>query len=172
MPEVFFLVRGDRIERWSRVAKRREKSLWHQRITTSLPCRRRFPLIDIRSLLFSHLGKTGLAKIITHLTNSSPFKKRFFNRPIRFPGSNFDSREINGNVIGSARSKDLTPWARGLSPTSTTRSDAPRRWRTRRPLASRVLRLCHYVRSRNGRNYQYWPLSQCLSSFRFTVGGN
>ena len=53
-------------------------------------------------------GKTGLAKIIAHLTNSSPFKKRFFNRPIRFPGSNFDFGEINGNVIGSARSKDLT----------------------------------------------------------------
>ena len=70
----FFLVRGDRIERRSRVAKRREKNLWHQGITTSLPCRRQFPLIDIRSLLFSHLGKTGLAKIIAHLTNSSPFK--------------------------------------------------------------------------------------------------
>ena len=104
----FFLVSGDRIERRSRVAKRREKNLWHQRITTSLPCRRQFPLFDIRSLLFSHLGKTGLAKIIAHLTISSPFKKRFFNRPIRFPGSNFDSGEINGNVIGSARSKDLT----------------------------------------------------------------
>ena len=25
------------------------KNLWHQRITTSLPCRRQFPLIDIRS---------------------------------------------------------------------------------------------------------------------------
>ena len=53
-----------------------------------------------RPFLFSHLGKTGLAKIIAHLTNSSTFKKRFFNRPIRFPGSNFDSGEINGNVIG------------------------------------------------------------------------
>ena len=141
VPEVFFLVRGDRIERRSRVAKRRVKNLWHQRITTSLPCRRQSTLIDIRSLLFSHLGKTGLAKIIAHLTNSSPFKKRFFNRPIRFPESNFDSGEINGNVIGSARSKDFTAWARGLSPTSTTRSYAPRRWRTRRPLASRVCQL-------------------------------
>ena len=37
-------------------------------------------------------------------------------------------------MIGSARSKDLTV----SRPTSTTRSDAPRRWRTRRPLASRV----------------------------------
>ena len=82
--------------------------------------------------------KTGLAKIITHLTNSSPSKKRFSNRPIRFPGSNLDSGEITGNVNGSARSKDLTAWARGLSPTSTTRSDAPCRWRARRPLASRV----------------------------------
>ena len=30
------------------VAKRREKNLWHQPVTTSLPCRRQFPLIDIR----------------------------------------------------------------------------------------------------------------------------
>ena len=52
--------------------------------------------------------KTGLDKIVAHLTNNSLFKKRFFNRPIRFPGSNFDSGEINGNVIGSARSKDLS----------------------------------------------------------------
>ena len=44
----------------------------------------------------------------------------------------------NGNVIGSVRSKDLTAWARGLSPTSTTCSDVPCRWRARRPLASRV----------------------------------
>ena len=56
----------------------------------------------------SHLGKTSLAKIIAHLTNSSPFKKCLFNRPIRFPGSNFDSGEINGSVIGSARLKELT----------------------------------------------------------------
>ena len=62
--------------------------------------------------------KTGLNKIVAHLTNNSLFKKRFFNRPIRFTGSNFDSGEINGNVIGSARSKDLT---------------------ARRPLASRVM---------------------------------
>ena len=82
--------------------------------------------------------KTGLAKIVAHLTNSSPSKKRFSNRSIRFPGSNLDSGEITGNVIGSARSEDLTAWARGLSPTSTTRSDTPRRWRARRPLASRV----------------------------------
>ena len=40
-------------KRWRRVAKRREKNLWHQRITTSLPCRRQFPLIDIhRQSLF------------------------------------------------------------------------------------------------------------------------
>ena len=52
--------------------------------------------------------KTGLDKIVAHLTNNSLFKKRFCDRPIRFPGSNFDSGEINGNVIGSARSKDLT----------------------------------------------------------------
>ena len=82
--------------------------------------------------------KTGLVKTVANLTNSSPSKKRFSNRPIRFPGSNLDSGEITGNVIGSARSKDLTAWARGLSPTSTTSSDAPRRWRARRPLASRV----------------------------------
>ena len=82
--------------------------------------------------------KTGLDKIVAHLTNNSLFKKRFFNRPIRFPGSNFDSGEINGNVIGSARSKDVTAWARGLSPISTTYSDVPCRWRARRPLASRV----------------------------------
>ena len=59
---------------------------------------------------------------------------------MRFPGSNLDYGEINGNVIGSARSKDLTTWARGLSPTSTNRSEAPRRWRARRPLASRVVK--------------------------------
>ena len=82
--------------------------------------------------------ETGLAKIVAHLTNSSPSKKRFSNQPIRFPGSNLDSREITGNVIGSARSKDLTARGRGLSPKSTTRSEAPRRWRARRPLASRV----------------------------------
>ena len=75
--------------------------------------------------------KTGLAKIVAHLTNSSPSKKRFSNRPISFPGSNLDSGEITGNVIGSARSKDLTASARGLSPTSTTRSEAHRRWRAR-----------------------------------------
>ena len=54
------------------------------------------------------IDKTGLDKIVAHLTNNSLFKKRFFNRPIRFLGSNFDSGEINDNVIGSARSKDLT----------------------------------------------------------------
>ena len=52
--------------------------------------------------------KTGLAKIIALLTNSSPFKKSFPNGLIRFPGSNLDFGEINGNVIGSARLKDLT----------------------------------------------------------------
>ena len=46
----FFLVGGDRIKRQLRVAKRREKNLWYQRITTSLPCRHQFPLIDLRSL--------------------------------------------------------------------------------------------------------------------------
>ena len=30
-------------------AKPREKNFWHQQITTSLPRRRQFPLIDIRS---------------------------------------------------------------------------------------------------------------------------
>ena len=85
--------------------------------------------------------KTSFDKIVVHLTNSSLFKKRFFNRPIRFPGSNFDSGEINGNVIGSAGSKDLTACARGLSPISTTYSNVPCRWRARRPLASRVLTL-------------------------------
>ena len=82
--------------------------------------------------------KTGLDKIVAHLTNNSLFKKRFFNLPIRFPGSNFDSGEINGNVIGSARSKDLPARARGLSPISTTSSNVPCCWRARRPLASRV----------------------------------
>ena len=82
------------------------------------PCR-----LFFLNLAFLGKGKTGLAKIIAHLTNSNPFKKRFFNQPITFPGSNLDSGEIKGNVIGSACSKDLTAWARGLSPTSTTRSD-------------------------------------------------
>ena len=53
---------------------------------------------------------TGLTKILVHvllITNGSPFKKRFSNRPIKSPGSNFDSGYMNGNVIGSARSKDL-----------------------------------------------------------------
>ena len=83
-------------------------------------------IIHSSPFLFLYSRKPGLAKIITHLTNSSPFKKRFFNRSIRFPGSNFNSGETNGNVIGSERSKDLTAWARGLSLTSTTRSDALR----------------------------------------------
>ena len=40
-------------KRRRRVTKRREKNFWHQRITTSLPCRRQFPLIDIhRQSLF------------------------------------------------------------------------------------------------------------------------
>ena len=84
------------------------------------------------------LGKTGWAKIIAHLTNSNPLKKHFFNQPIRFPGSNLDSGEINSNVIGLACSKDLATSTRGLLLTSTTRFDAPRHWRARRPLASRV----------------------------------
>ena len=45
---------------------------------------------------FLRLVKTGLDKMIVH-------------RPIRFPGSNFDSGEIKGNMIGSVNSKDLTP---------------------------------------------------------------
>ena len=56
VPEVFFLVGGDRIERRSREGESRsgeKKNLWHQRITTSLPCRHQFPLIDIhRQSLF------------------------------------------------------------------------------------------------------------------------
>lgn len=54
------------------------------------------------------------------LINGSPSKKRFFNRPIKSLGSGFDSGHVNGNVIGSPSSKDLTAWARGLSSTSTT----------------------------------------------------
>ena len=98
-------------------------------------------MLRFASFLLRFYGKdckTGLTKIVAHLTNSNPCKKRFSNRPIRFPGSNLDSGEITGNAIGSARSKDLTAWARGLSPTNTTGSDAPHRWRARRPLASRV----------------------------------
>ena len=63
------------------------------------------PAVFFLNLAF--LGKTGLAKIMAHLTNSNPFKKRFFTQPIRFPGSNLDSGEIKGNVIGSALSKKL-----------------------------------------------------------------
>ena len=70
--------------------------------------------------------KTGLDKIVAHLTNNSLFKKRFFNRPIRFPGSNFDSGEINGNVIGSAHSKDLKRF-----PVRTAQSQNPNVYRTR-----------------------------------------
>lgn len=66
-------------------------------------------------------GKTGLTKIPVHLANGSPFKKRFFNLPMKSPGSNFDSGDRNGNLIGSAHSKDyLTAWARGFWSTSTT----------------------------------------------------
>ena len=54
----FFLVGGDRIEPRLRVAKRREKNLWYQRITTSLPCRRQFPLIDIRKELILETQQT------------------------------------------------------------------------------------------------------------------
>ena len=54
------------------------------------------------------------------LINGSPSKKRFFNRPIKSLGSGIDSGHVNGNVIGSPSSKDLTAWARGLSSTSTT----------------------------------------------------
>ena len=100
-------------------------------------------MLRFASFLLRFYGKdckTGLTKIVAHLTNSNLCKKRFSKRLIRFPGSNLDSGEITGNVIGSARSKDLTAWARGLSPTNTTRSDAPHRWRARRPLASRVRR--------------------------------
>lgn len=72
--------------------------------------------------LFSYYSrKTGLTKILVHLANGSPFEKRFFNLPIKCSGSNFDSGDRNGNVIGSAHSKDyLTAWARGLWSTSTT----------------------------------------------------
>ena len=74
---------------------------------------------------------TGLTKILVNLTNGSPFKKRFSNRPIKSPGSNFDSGYMNGNVIGSARSKDLTAWARGLQ--------------SRRPALPRSLRFSSLV---------------------------
>ena len=47
VPEEFFLVGSGEAAKASREATR--KNLWHQRITTSLPCRRQFPLIDIRS---------------------------------------------------------------------------------------------------------------------------
>ena len=113
--------------------------------------------------------KTGLTKIVSHLTNSNPCKKRFSNRPIRFPGSNLDSGEITGNVIGSARSKDLTAWARGLSPTNTTRSDAPHRWRARRPLASRVMKAkppsaLGYLITANIRTLRVFPMQVLASS--------
>ena len=53
VPEVFFLVGGNRIERRNREGEsgsgEKKKIIWHQRITISLPCRRQFPLIDIRS---------------------------------------------------------------------------------------------------------------------------
>ena len=64
VPEVFFLVGGDRIERRSREGESRsgeKKNLWHQRITTSLPCRHQFPLIDIhRQSLFQKHSKPVL----------------------------------------------------------------------------------------------------------------
>ena len=108
--------------------------------------------------------KTGLVKIVAHLTNRSPSNKRFSNRPIRFPGSNHDSGEITGNVIGSARSKDLTALARGLSPISTTRSDAPRRWRARRPLASRVTFKKRFAKSEDLLKQDFIPLSKVKES--------
>ena len=94
-------------------------------------------------------------------------------RPIRFPGSNF------GNMIGSARSEDLTARARGLSLISTTYSDVPCRWRARRPLASRVVILqLGSVRQRQRHNplaymmYIYSRLSlQCIiGRFSNTAG--
>ena len=72
--------------------------------------------------VFSYYSrKTGLSKILVHLANGSPFKKRFFNLPMKSPGSNFDSGDRKGNVNGSAHSKDyLTAWARDLWSTRTT----------------------------------------------------
>ena len=46
----FLLIGGDRIERLSHKGESRngeKENLWYKRITTSLPCRRQFPLIDI-----------------------------------------------------------------------------------------------------------------------------
>ena len=83
-------------------------------------------------------------KIIAHLT--SPFKKRFFNWPIKFPGSNLDSSKINVECDWLGALKRLNcPSHRSDLPTSTTRSDgrslilAP----GERPLASRV---CEWAR--------------------------
>ena len=77
-------------------------------IVTSLMYSCHVSLLNTQGSFVRLKVKTGLDKIVEHLTNNSLFKKCFFNRPIRFPGSNFDSGEINGNVIGSARLKDLT----------------------------------------------------------------
>ena len=52
VPEVFFLLGATELSGKAAKTscdKRQEKNLWHQRITSSLPCRRQFPLIDIRS---------------------------------------------------------------------------------------------------------------------------
>ena len=108
--------------------------------------------------------KPGLAKIIAHLTNSSPFKRCFYNQPIRFSGSNLDSGEINGNVIGLEHSKDLTAWARSLLPTSTTCFDAPLHWRARRPLASRVAALS-MLHHNIGRYSFYLPFTKKWVAF-------
>ena len=59
-------------------------------------------------------------------------------------------------MIGSARSKDLAACARGLSPTSSTSCDAPRRWRARRPLAPRVDSHQHL----GGEFFSWWDLGE------------
>ena len=64
-------------------------------------------VLEVELKQFRELYRQSWSSLRFDALQSSPFKKRFFNRPIRFPGSNFDSGEINGNVIVSARSKDL-----------------------------------------------------------------
>ena len=59
----------------------RNITLWQQQISPSLSCWCWLPFIEIKSksLFYKNTANHG-----------SPFKKRFFNCPIKSPGSNFD----------------------------------------------------------------------------------
>ena len=66
-----------------------------------------------------------------------------------YPGCQRSFFSLGGTEL-SGEAVQTSPEAARKKPTSTTRSDAPRRWRTRRPLASRVrahvlFSMCHFI---------------------------